>query len=370
MGPFYDTVPGEPDLDGDGHCVQGTYDPTGVCTTFNDCDDADASRYPNAPETCKDEGVDNDCDGDSDDVDEDGDGVDDLNEACTTSLPGVCTDGTRQCDAGALVCQPTIQVGQQSEQCNGSDDDCDGETDEGSLCDNGNTCEGVVGCRCGAMPPCSGSKECCPSGCMDLSSDVKNCGACGATCGANETCDSGRCKCGSTLGTQGGGAVCPNDTCLNGACVTCDPAANLAPQAVASSSGGGYVAGYEPLQMNDGQLQSTCKFHWVSAESTPTGKWVQLTWPGPVTFSNIWFDTAPPSGICGMSAGRTLAGGTIQYHDGTSWVTLSTVSGKTGDWSASFAKVSASKLRLYDLVAINSGYAKNPMIFEWRVFCK
>ncbi len=121
--------------------------------------------------------------------------------------------------------------------------------------------------------------------------------------------------------------------------------------------------------MNNGQLQSSCNVHWVTATSTPTGKWVQYVWAQPVTFNQIWFDTAPSSGVCSMSAGRSLAGGTVQVWSGVGWTGVGSVAGKSTDWSFSFTKVTTSKLRLYDLVAINMGYAKNPMIFEWRVFC-
>lgn len=41
----------------------------------------------------------------------------------------------------------------------------------------------------------------CAGTCVDLDSDVQNCGACGAACGAGQSCRDGRCECG------GGNAV-------------------------------------------------------------------------------------------------------------------------------------------------------------------
>ncbi len=96
------------DNDGDGHPVS----PCG-----NDCNDADASVYPGAPEACQD-GKDNDCDGAIDcndsncQIDADGDGWlippcgNDCDDSDATSNPGT-----------AEVCQ------------DGKDNDCDGQTD-------------------------------------------------------------------------------------------------------------------------------------------------------------------------------------------------------------------------------------------------
>ena len=71
-----------------------------------------------------------------------------------------------------------------------------------------------------------------------------------------------------------------------------------------------------------------------------------------------------------FSAGRTLAGGDLQYWDATSssWVTIGTITGKVDDWSYSFTQVTTTKLRLYGAHAINSGVKMNPVIFEWQVF--
>jgi hypothetical protein len=367
-----DTATPKPaDADKDGHCAPGTPDPGGICKSFGDCDDNDGSRYPGALESCANVGVDNDCDKDAAEVDLNGDGIDDLGQACSSGLPGVCAAGTQQCDSGLLTCVATIKVGQQVETCNGKDDDCDGKQDDGNLCQNGNTCQGASGCRCGSGPACTGTSQCCSSGCTTLATDSKNCGACGVSCGTGETCDGGRCRCGTTLGPLAGGPACTSGSCQGGTCLVCNPSVNLATQATASSSGGGVTSkGYGPEQMNNGLLQSSCKFHWITATSTPGGKWIQYSWSAPVTINYVWVDTVPPTATCSAVSGRTLAGGTLQYWNGSTWVSLAGISGKTGDWSHSFTTVTTTKLRLYNAVAINSGYAQNPIIFEWQVYCK
>ncbi len=360
------------DGDKDGHCAAGSVDPGGICKSLNDCDDGDATRYPGAAETCANAAVDNDCDGESKDVDEDQDGKDDLGVACATGLPGVCADGKRQCQDGKLACAPGVAPGAVKESCDGADNDCNGKVDDGQVCAAGMTCAGSQGCRCGSGPACTGSKHCCSGSCLDVSASTANCGGCGVACGAGESCASEACSCGTVVGTKGGGPACQGGTsCVSGLCQTCNPTTNLAPQATASSSGGGSAADYLPAQMNNGLLEASCKFHWVSAGSSAGGDWIQYTWPKDVTIGSLWFDTVPAtSGVCSTTAGRTLAGGKVQIWTGTAWSTVTTVSSKSNDWSVSFAPVTTSKLRLYDLVATTSGFASNPIIFEWRVFCQ
>ena len=132
-------------------------DGDGAVDTCGDCDDTDASVYPDAPETCGD-GIDQDCDGADDLGDEDGDtyidancGGDDCDDGDATLNPGVDVDldGSNACDdcddndatnfPGNLeVCADGID-----QDCDGSDDsgDVDGDTYISVGCIGGDDCD-------------------------------------------------------------------------------------------------------------------------------------------------------------------------------------------------------------------------------------
>ena len=108
--------------------------PTGSVEDDTDCDDDDATVYPEADELC--DGLDNDCDGEADDgltfedyyPDDDEDGYGDAGGTATndcTAPDGGVADDT-DCDDGDATIYPGAD-----ELCDDLDNDCDGEADEG-----------------------------------------------------------------------------------------------------------------------------------------------------------------------------------------------------------------------------------------------
>jgi hypothetical protein len=169
-------------------------------------------------------------------------------------------------------------------------------------------------------------------------------------------CWDGLCNCGETYSS------CPGDC-------GCAQGANIAPQATPSiSSGSSDQVLYGPQKMNDGLLQANCGFCWIYTETSLGGSaYVQYNWSTPRTLWGLWFDTEPSGGSgCAYTGGRTLAGGDVQWWNGSAWITATTITGRTNDWSYQFAgPITTTAVRLYRAYSYPTA---NAVIFEWQVY--
>jgi hypothetical protein len=135
---------------------------------------------------------------------------------CSTSDGGdpgpACADGESCCDVGRRT--GCFDLSSSFDACGACDAGCDRSF--ASACVGGR-------CMCGADAECVAPYECCDTGgvdaCRNLTNDERNCGRCGAQCGAREVCVEGRCTCVDDVGDEGGGAACTgSDVCCRMGC--------------------------------------------------------------------------------------------------------------------------------------------------------
>lgn len=304
---------------------------------------------------------------------------DDLCQVGTTCIGGACGGGTtKDCFFAPVPNECHVAV------CNPTNGDCepepgnDGEscTDLSDLCTVGKTCASGS-CTGGSPKDCSIMTQGCNVGICDTASG--NCTpmpvgegmACDDLnpCTTGEICTSGTCGGGTPVSQCIGGDLCCPMGCTEANDTDCGCTINLATSAVGSHSGGG-SGQYGPTNWNDGLTQQdSCNQGWISNGTTPNGKWMQYEWPGPVVVGSFFIDGSLCSDIC--YSGRTLGTATVQWWNGSAWVTAGTINNPGGgDVAFVFSpQVTTTRIRLFDVTALPScGTSINTLAYEWYVW--
>lgn len=97
-----------------------------------------------------------------------------------------CSRGS-SCSSGRCACTP-ITCASSGRRCGSAPDGCGG-TFTCPSCPLGQTCDASGAC----VSSCTMGTTWCSGACVDLRTDVRNCGSCGSRCATGETCSSGRC---------------------------------------------------------------------------------------------------------------------------------------------------------------------------------
>lgn len=157
---------------------------------------------------------------------------------------------------------------------------------------------------------------------------------------------------------------------------------NIAPCAIASSSGGG-LDDFGPEMMNDGVGKEECSYHWVRTRKNGQKKtgWIQLNWNKAVTVTRMILQTTDCNKSCGedskdpyyIDPGRNVGNGIVQYldTDETTWITDDEFFDEIGDVTYSFAKpitTKAIRIKKISPFTLCDGQQSNPVIFEWKVY--
>ncbi|HHT9138073.1 MAG TPA: hypothetical protein ACFYEK_12640 [Candidatus Wunengus sp. YC60] len=158
---------------------------------------------------------------------------------------------------------------------------------------------------------------------------------------------------------------------------------NIAPCAIADSSGGG-VDEFGPEMMNDGVEKKDCSYHWIRTRKEVGQKksgWIRLDWDEDVTVTRMIIQTTDCNESCGndpddtlyIDSGRNVGNGIVQYldEDEITWITDGEFIEEIGDVEYSFTKPITTKAIRIKKIAPSTqcnGQQSNPVVFEWKVY--
>jgi hypothetical protein len=158
---------------------------------------------------------------------------------------------------------------------------------------------------------------------------------------------------------------------------------NIAPCAIADSSGGG-VDEFGPELMNDELEKEDCNYHWIRTQNKLGQKkpgWIRLDWEKEVTITRMTIQTTDCNESCGedsndfdyIDPGRNVGNGVVQYldTDGITWITDDEFIEEIGDVEYSFTEpITTKAIRVKKISPSEqcNGQQSNPVVFEWKVY--
>lgn len=158
---------------------------------------------------------------------------------------------------------------------------------------------------------------------------------------------------------------------------------NIAPCAIASSSGGG-VDEFGPETMNDELEKEDCHYHWIRTQNKLGQRkfgWIRLDWEKEVTITRMTIQTTDCNESCGedlndfdyIDPGRNVGNGLVQYldTDGITWITDNEFIEEIGDVEYSFPEPITTKAIRVKKISPSiqcNGQQSNPVVFEWKVY--
>lgn len=156
--------------------------------------------------------------------------------------------------------------------------------------------------------------------------------------------------------------------------------ANLAPSATVTVSFNDQLLAFLTDGVYEGD-KPNCDlyYYWFSKFPKGQDKWIELAWASPVTVGAVAIDTVPKTGplhpnCMQTDAGRTFGDQPLKIQvvaaggGSGQWTDVAAISGKTGDWTATFTPQSISKLRLLTEGAV--ALTTNPIVFEVGVYAQ
>ncbi len=227
------------------------------------------------------------------------------NEACVSSCPD-----PSPCQASDKRCDPNATGKNEFQRCVRNRQGClEWSTPE--ACPSSNVCEGKGECK---LPACPQGETRCGTTCVNLQSDVKNCGGCDNACKSNEVCNAGSCGSTCQAPTTDCNGSCVNIQTDNKHCGGCDNACSStevcdAGQCKSTCQGGTVACNGNCTDLNtDAKHCGQCGNVCPSTQTCKAGKCEDLCSSGTTLCGGLCVDLSSNGQHCGACNNACKAG--------------------------------------------------------------